>query len=99
MIQREIFYVIANIVDANGTFNALSGYPKVFDSKHYGNDVEKTKQRAYADWHDVLGAMGKVDTRELQLASIIRMSDGMQVEFAKYGNLKPLPDPEPDEQA
>ena len=93
MIQREIYQVIANIVDANGTFNAISGYPKVFDSKHYDNDLDKTRQRAYADWHDVLGAMGKIDTRELQVASIIRMSDGVQIEKARYGDLKALPDP------
>lgn len=97
MLYREIYVVTAYIVDANGTFNALSGYPKTFDSKHYGNDLDKTRQRAYADWHDALGAMGKVDTRELQMASILRMSDGMQVECARYGNLEPLPDPESDE--
>lgn len=97
MIQREIYQVIANIVDANGTFNPLSGYPKVFDSKHYDNDLEKTRQRAYADWHDALGAMGKVDTRELQVACIIRMSDGYQIETARYGELKALPDPEAEE--
>ena len=43
MIQREIYQVIANIVDANDTFNPLSSYPKTFDSKNYDNDINKTQ--------------------------------------------------------
>jgi len=93
MKQREIYQVLANIVDANGTFNALTGYPKTFDSKSYDNDLDKTRQRAYGQWHQALADMSKVDTRELQVASIIRMSDGVQVEYARFGALKPLPDP------
>lgn len=93
MKQREIYQVLANIVDANGTFNALTGYPKTFDSKSYDHDMEKTRQRAYGQWHQALADMSKVDTRELQVASIIRMSDGVQVEYARFGALKPLPDP------
>lgn len=93
MKQREIYQVLANIVDANGTFNPLTGYPKTFDSKSYDNDLDKTRQRAYGQWHQALADMSKVDTRELQVASIIRMSDGVQVEYARFGALKPLPDP------
>jgi hypothetical protein len=97
MVCREIYVVTAYIVDANGTFNALTGYPKTFDSKNYGHDLDKTRQRAYGDWHDVLGAMCKVDTREVQIAGIVRVSDGMQIESARIGNLKELPDPELNE--
>ena len=32
-MKREIYLVLAYVVDANGTFNNLSGYPKTFDSK------------------------------------------------------------------
>ena len=96
MIQREIYQVIAHIVDANGTFNPLTGYPKIFDSKSYDNDTEKTRQRAYGEWHNALADMAKIDTRQLQVASIIRMSDGVQIENARYGYLHPLPDPEPE---
>lgn len=94
MIQREIYQVTANIVDANGTFNALTGYPKTFDSKSYDNDLGKTMQRAYGQWHQALADMSKIDTRQLQVASIIRMSDGVQVENARFGYLYPLPEPE-----
>lgn len=93
MVQREIYQVIANIVDANGTFNPLTGYPKTFDSRSYDNDLDKTMQRAYGQWHQALADMSKVDTRELQVAGIIRMSDGVQVEYARFGYLHPLPDP------
>lgn len=92
MIKREIYGVYANIVDANGTFNALSGYPKIFDSRNYDNDTDKAKRRAYSEWHDALGAMGKRDDRQLQLAYIIRMSDGMQIEASRIGAIADLPE-------
>ena len=56
-MKREIFVVNANIVDASGTFNPLSGYPKTFDSKNYDNDIDKTRQRAYSEYYAALSAM------------------------------------------
>lgn len=97
-MAREIYEVIAKVVDANGAYNALSGYPKVFDSNSYEGDAAKAKQRAYGAWHDALGAMGKVDTRQVQYATILRVSDGLQIETAKYGKFsEPEPEPEPEE--
>ena len=92
-MNREIYIVKAYIVDANGTFNPLTGYPMTFDSKNYNHDLEKTRQRAYGQWHQALADMSKIDTRQLQVASIIRMSDGLQIERARFGYLHPLPDP------
>ena len=40
-MARNIFRVEAWIVDGNGTFNILSGYPKNFDSKSYNDDVAR----------------------------------------------------------
>lgn len=96
-MKREIYQVTAHIVDANGTFNALSGYPKNFDSKSYDNDIDKTRQRAYGEWHNALAAMSKVDTRQLQIAAIVRVSDGLQIALERIGELAELPEPEPDE--
>ena len=96
-MKREIYEVYANIVDANGSYNALSGYPKTFDSKNYGNDLDKTRQRAYGEWHNALSDMAKVDTRQVQIASIIRVSDGMQIALERMGTLAELPDPEAEE--
>ena len=84
-MEREIFEVNAKIVDANGNFSALDGYPKKFDSHTYNDDVAKTRQRAYGEWHDVLGVMCKRDDRQLQLAYILRVSDGIVIESTKIG--------------
>lgn len=96
-MQREIFEVYAKIVDANGSYNTLTGYPKVFDSKSYDNDIEKARQRAYGAYHECLGAMCKVDTRQVQIAMILRASDGVQELIERVGHLNELPDPEPEE--
>ena len=45
-MRREIYEVYAKVVDANGTYNNLSGYPKSFDSRSYNNDPEKALIRA-----------------------------------------------------
>ena len=84
-MQREIYMVNANIVDANGNYNALDGYPKKFDSHSYNDDIEKARQRAYGEWHDVLGVMCKRDDRQLQLAYILRVSDGIVIESTVIG--------------
>jgi hypothetical protein len=95
-MKREIYQVLAYIVDANGTFNYLSGYPKMFDSKTYGNDPEKTYRRAHGDYCDAVGAMSKVDTRQLQIAMLIHVNDGVQLKITKMGEVADLPDPEPE---
>ena len=94
-MKREIYEVTAKIVDANGSFNTLSGYPKAFDSKNYNNDVDKTFNRAMAEYSEVLGAMYKRDDRPLQLAMITRMSDGAQYEVRRIGEMPEIPDPAP----
>ena len=96
-MQRVIYQVSAMIVDANGTFNNLSGYPKIFDSRTYDNDIEKAYQRAEGDCYDVLGDMGKRDDRQFQIACIIRINDGLQM-FSKYfGRIADIPEPEQNE--
>ena len=95
-MQREIYEVQANIIDANGTYSKLSGYPKSFDSKNYDNDCDKTRQRAYGQYYDALGDMCKRDDRQLQCAYLIRVSDGLQIEKSIIGAISPLPDPEPE---
>lgn len=91
-MQRNIFMVFAAIVDANGTFSTLSGYPKTFDSKNYGNDIEKARQRAMGDYHEVLAGMCKVDSRQEQLAMVIDVSNGVQIALTKMGDIADLPD-------
>lgn len=91
---RNIYQVHAMIVDSNGTFNNLSGYPKAFDSKNYSGDIEKAKDRAYAEYHEVLGAMFKRDDRQIQIAMIIDIDSGIQLEMTKIGDFAGTPEPE-----
>lgn len=96
-MKREIYEVYAKIVDANGAYNTLSGYPKTFDSHSYNDDIDKARMRAYGEYHDALGAMCKRDDRQVQIAMILRASDGMQIEMSRLGELAELPDPEEEE--
>ena len=59
----QIYTVNAWVVDANGVYNTLSGYPKNFNSNNYSGDVEKTYQRAMGDLYEVFGAFCKRDDR------------------------------------
>lgn len=87
MEQREIFEVVAKVVDANGAFNALSGYPKTFDSRSYSNDINKARQRAEGEWHSALAAMSTRDDRQLQLAYYYRVSDGLVLGCEHFGKI------------
>lgn len=96
---REIYEVTAKVVDANGNYNTLSGYPKSFDSRNYNNDLEKTMNRAFGEFHSVLGTMYTRDDRKEQLAMIIRISDGVQIAVERVGELNEAEEPtiEPEE--
>ena len=89
---RQIFEVYAKVVDANGAYNTLSGYPKVFDSHLYNDDVDKAHNRAKAEFHETLGAMYKRDDRQLQTV-ILMTADGFQLERESIGQIADLPDP------
>lgn len=93
---REVFEVYAKVVDANGNYTTLSGYPKTFDSRNYDNDISKALKRARGEWHEVLGTMYKRDDRQVQTAMILRASDGVQIDLVTLGELAELPDPEPE---
>ena len=64
-MDRNIFKVDAWIIDANGTYNALSGYPKNFDSRSYEGDIDKALRRAMGDFSEVWGAFCKRDDRKM----------------------------------
>lgn len=97
-MMREIFEVYAKVIDANGSYNTLSGYPKTFDSRNYNDDIEKALRRARGEWHEVLGTMYKRDDRQVQIAMILRGSDGVQIELASVGELSEIPEPEPEQE-
>ena len=91
---RTIYEVYAKVVDANGSYNTLTGYPKTFDSRSYGGDTEKTLQRAKGEFHDTFGAMCKIDTRQLQ-AVILMTAAGQIIDRQTIGKIADDPDPEP----
>ena len=98
-MPRQIFIVDAHIVDANGTFNYISGYPKKFDSNSYSGDIDKTQRRAEGDMSEAWGAMCKVDTRQIQTVSLSTV-DGFLIERRTMGAFpepEPEPTPEPEE--
>lgn len=86
-MQREIYEVYAKIVDANGSYNTLSGYPKIFDSRNYGNDPKKALKRAEGAQAECWGAMCKRDDRQLQFVMLLRASDGKQISLLADGEL------------
>jgi hypothetical protein len=91
-MQRQIFIVDAHIVDANGTFNYLEGYPKRFDSRSYGGDIDKAQRRAEGDMSEAWGAMCKVDTRQIQTVTLMTV-DGFQLEKKTMGQFPEEPEP------
>ena len=93
-MARQIFIVEAHIVDSNGTFNYLPGYPKTFDSRSYQGDIDKAQRRAEGDFSDIWGDMCKVDTRQIQTVTLSTV-DGFQIAHKTCGGF--APDPEPNE--
>ena len=91
-MKRNIFIVDAQIVDANGNFNKLTGYPKLFDSRSYNNDIDKALLRARGEFYDTVGAMCKRDDRQLQTA-ILMSADGFVIERSSIGEIADI---EPD---
>jgi len=93
-MTRQIFIVDAHVVDANGTFSYLEGYPKTFDSRGYGGDAEKAQKRAEGDMSEQWGKMCKVDTRQIQTVTLSTV-DGFQIEGKTMGTFPYEPEPEP----
>ena len=93
-MERNIFEVYAKVVDANGAYNTLSGYPKVFDSRQYNNDISKALQRAKGEFHETFGAMCKRDDRKMQMV-ILMTALGQVIERQYIGAVPPEPEPEP----
>ena len=93
-MTRVIYEVYAKVVDANGSYNTLTGYPKTFDSRSYGGDTEKTLRRAKGEFHDTFGAMCKIDTRQLQTV-ILMTAAGQIIDRQTIGKIADDPDPEP----
>ena len=91
-MKRQIFIVEAFIVDANGTFNYLEGYPKKFDSRNYQDDIDKTQRRADGDMSAAWSEMCKVDTRQIQTV-VLKTVDGFEIAHKTMGGFPADPEP------
>lgn len=96
-MARNIFIVNAYIVDANGTFNVISGYPKNFDSNTYNYDVDKALKRAQGELAETWGAMCKRDDRQLQVVTLTQ-ANGALIDRKSDGFLQDPVIPEPEEE-
>lgn len=99
-MKREIYEVVAKVVDAAGAYNNLTGYPQSFDSHHNNDDLDKTRNKAYAAF-DAAGSSGytaAANGRPLTIVSLVRVSDGLQIKKKCIGAMPELPDPEPEEE-
>ena len=95
-MARNIFIVNATIVNAEGNYSTLSGYPKRFDSDSYEGNTEKALRRAKAAYHACLGEMFAVDNRPMQTVTLT-MASGQIVMRESEGTF-PIPEPEPVEE-
>ena len=90
-MKRQIFEVYAKVVDSTGAYNTLSGYPKAFDSRSYGGDIDKTLKRATGEFCETFGAMCKNDSRQLQTV-ILMSSDEFVIRKESLGKIADDPD-------
>lgn len=90
-MARQIFIVDAMVVDSNGTFNHINGYPKLFDSRSYDDDIGKAQRRAEGDMSETWGAMCKIDTRQIQTVTLETV-DGFQIEKRTMGGFPADPE-------
>lgn len=92
-MKRQIYEVYAKVVDSSGTYNTLSGYPKVFDSRNYNNDIDKTLMRATGEFASTWGAMCLREDRQLQMV-LLMTADGFVIDKKVIGKIVDLPDDE-----
>ena len=90
-MQRQIYEVYAKIVDSNGTYNTLSGYPKIFDSHLYNDDINKTLMRATGEFASTWGAMCLREDRQLQMV-LLMTADGFIIDKKVIGKIEELAD-------
>jgi hypothetical protein len=84
-MAKNIFVVNAQIVDANGSFTFLSGYPKIFNSASYEGNVDKALKRAEGEFSECWGAMCKRDDRQIQVVTLTDVY-GNQIDKKRMGD-------------
>lgn len=93
--MRNIFIVNATVVDSNGTYSTVSGFPKRFDSDSYNNSAETALRRAKAAYHAQLGLNYAVDGRMMQTVTL-EQANGQLIMRESEGAFPPDPEPAPE---
>ena len=75
--MRNIFVVNATVVNSEGQYSTVSGFPKRFDSESYNGDTEKALRRAKAAYHAQLSLNYAVDDRQMQTVTLQQANGAM----------------------
>ena len=92
--MRNIFIVNATLVDSNGNYSTITGFPKTFDSESYSGNTETALRRAKAAYHAQLGLNYAVDGRTMQTVTLVQVN-GQLIMRESEGAFPPDPEPEP----
>lgn len=84
--MRNIYIVDAFLVNENGTFGRMDGYPKQIDSANYDGDVDKARKRAEGYFAKMWGSFCDRDDRKQQTVILYSM-DGTLIERKTTGTL------------
>lgn len=92
----NIFKVNASMVNTNGQYSGVSGFPKTFSSESYDGSTDKALRRAKAALYSWLGNMYAVDNWQM-ITATIEQANGQQVMRVNEGTrIEPTPEPEPE---
>ena len=96
-MAKNIFIVDAFQINGEGTYSHISGYPKVFNSESYDNDVDKALKRATGAFATAWAGFCAVDNMQLQTVTLTDVT-GFQLDKKTVGALvQPEPEPESEE--
>lgn len=69
--MRNIFVVDAFLVNGEGTYAHINGFPKVFDSESYDGSVDTALKRAQGSFASTWSDFCAVDNKQIQLVTLM----------------------------
>ena len=105
-LQRNTFTVHATLVNSQGTYSKVSGFPKEFDSADYADEThpapignpEKALRRAKAAAYTQLGAFFAADGNRMNNVYIVQADGRTILQITEGGFEAPQPAPTPEQQ-
>lgn len=104
-MARNIIIVNANqvVVSENhplGLFSTMSGFPKIYDSVNFSDDIEATMKAAKSAYYDQLSKNYSYTNRAMTTVTL-EMANGQQILRESIGGFpviepEPTPTPEPE---